>query len=104
MVGDAGMFAGVMKQRGIDVATLLHDDLAISANSGSTWFTNLLGYSESFVSSLNDYERLFSTDGVTDMTVGGEDGFFGVMGEAYRGYLNQHLDAGFENVLADFRS
>ncbi len=104
MVGDAGMFAGVMKQRGIDVATLLHDNLAISANSGSTWFTNLLGYSESFVSSLNDYETLFSTDGVTDMTVGGEDGFFGVMGEAYRGYLNQHLDAGFENVLADFRS
>jgi len=104
MVGDAAMFAGVMKQRGIDVATLLHDDLAISANSGSTWFTNLLGYSESFVSSLNDYEKLFSTDGVTDMTVGGENGFFGVMGEAYRGYLNQHLDAGFENVLANFRS
>jgi hypothetical protein len=104
MVGDAGMFAGVMKQRGIDVATLLRDDLAISANSGSTWFTNLLGYSDSFVSSLNDYERLFGTDGVTDMTVGGADGFFGVMGEAYRGYLNQHLDVGFENVLADFES
>jgi len=104
LVGDAGMFAGVIKQRGIDVATLLRDDLAISANSGSTWFTNLLGYSESFVSSLNDYDRLFSTDGVTDMTVGGEDGFFGVMGEAYLGYLNQHLDTGFENVLADFRS
>jgi hypothetical protein len=104
MVGDAGMFAGVMKQRGIDVATLLRDDLAISANSGSTWFTNLLGYSDSFVASLNDYERLFSTDAVADMTVGGGDGFFGVMGEAYRGYLNQHLDAGFDTVLADLES
>jgi len=103
MVADAGMFASVMKLREIDVETLVRDDLAISANSGSTWFTNLLGYSDSFVNSLNDYENIFSTDSVTDMTVGGTDGFFGVMGEAYRGYLNQHLDFGFQNVLDELK-
>lgn len=55
LAGDAGMFAGVMKYYGINLDKLLQDDLVISANSGSTWFTNLLAYSGSFVDSLNDY-------------------------------------------------
>lgn len=92
LAADAGMFAGVMRYYGIDLAALLKDDLAISANSGSTWFANLLAYSDSFVDSLNDYERLFSTDvNLDEIVVGGDDGFFGVMGEAYDRYLLDYL-------------
>ena len=88
LAADAGMFAGLINYFGIDVSGLLHDDLAISANSGSTWFTNLLAYSQPFVNSLNDYENLFRTDvNLDELTVGEADGFFGVMGEAYDKYL-----------------
>lgn len=106
LAADAGMFAGVMKYYDIDVATLLQDDLVISANSGSTWFTNLLGYSPSFVDSLNDYERLFSTDvNLDELGVGGEDGFFGVMGEAYDRYLLGYLTGdALERLLSDVGS
>jgi len=102
LAADAGMFAGVMKYYGIDLAALLQDDLAISANSGSTWFANLLAYSDSFVNSLNDYERLFSTDvNLDEIVVGGDDGFFGVMGEAYDRYLLDYLTGdGLDRLLA----
>lgn len=113
MAADAGMLAGVLKYYntdGIDanniaLASLLHDDLAISANSGSTWFVNLLAFSDSFNASLSNYEDLFSVDGTTlssgDITTGGGDGFFGVMGEAYQDYLNVDLNDVKRIIAAD---
>ena len=102
LAADAGMFAGVINYFGIDVSGLLHDDLAISANSGSTWFTNLLAYSQPFVNSLNDYENLFRTDiNLDELTVGEADGFLGVMGEAYDKYLFGYFTGdGLERLLA----
>ena len=103
LAGDASMFAGVMKYYGINLDKLLQDDLVISANSGSTWFANLLAYSGSFIDSLNDYERLFSTDiNLGEVVVGGDDGFLGVMGETYDRYLLDYLTGdGIERLLAD---
>ncbi len=113
MAADAGMLAGVLKYYNTDsdltnnvtLASLLHDDLAISANSGSTWFVNLLAFSDSFNASLNDYTKLFSVDGMTlsrgDITTGGSDGFFGVMGEAYQDYLKVDLNDVKRVIAAD---
>ena len=110
LVADAAMLAGVLKHfntdanpsNNLDVASLLNDELTISANSGSTWFVNLLAFSPSFVASLNDYGNLFSTDGTRDLwtdykagsntTPAGVDGFFGVMGEQYHSYVHKYLE------------
>ena len=110
LVADAAMLAGVLKyfnsdsnpSNDLDIASLLNDELTISANSGSTWFVNLLAFSPSFVASLNDYTNLFATDGIRDIstdyragsdtTPAGIDGFFGVMGEQYNGFVHKYVD------------
>ena len=64
MTADAGLLAGLLKyfSKNGDPTTigdLLSNTTAISANSGSSWFTNLLGYSQEFVNSLQDYDKFF---------------------------------------------
>jgi uncharacterized repeat protein (TIGR02059 family) len=115
LTADSGMLAGLLKYYNTDmlngnlntandvtVAMLLNDEMALSANSGSTWFLDLLGYSQPFVDSLNDYTRMFSKDGTYDLTTGGADGFFGVMGEAFNDYLDVSIADMWRDVQADF--
>jgi hypothetical protein len=123
MVADAAMFAGVMKyfnndsdvNNNINVASLLNDNIDISANSGSTWFVNLLAYSPSFVNSLNDYDNLFDKDSDFDTATAystaedypahtSVDGFFGVMGEQYNNYVNRYIDAATGAIKNTFRT
>ena len=68
MTADAGLFAGLLQHfssEGVSttIGHLLSKISAVSANSGSSWFTDLLAYSPSFEDSLQDYTHFFSKNG-----------------------------------------
>lgn len=85
---DAGLIAGLLDYYDgtgtADLAlleSLFNDSLTLSANSGSTWFLDLLAYQETFGASLVDYQNLFDA---------GANGFMGEMGTAYQSYFTAH--------------
>ena len=66
MTADAGLFAGLLdyfssKNDSTTISNLLSKVSAVSANSGSSWFTDLLAYSKSFDSSLQNYKSFFTS-------------------------------------------
>jgi autotransporter passenger strand-loop-strand repeat protein len=68
MTADAGLFAGLLEHFSSEgapttIGNLLSKESAVSANSGSSWFTDLLAYSQSFDNSLQNYSQLFSPNG-----------------------------------------
>ena len=79
MTADAGLFAGLLQHFGASttIGDLLSKVSAVSANSGSSWFTDLLAYSPDFEDSLQDYTHFFS-----------ENGYMGKLKTAYYNYAN----------------
>jgi autotransporter passenger strand-loop-strand repeat protein len=66
MTADAGLFAGLLdyfSSKEPTIGKLLSNESAVSANSGSSWFMDLLAYSKSFDNSLQDYNDFFSKTG-----------------------------------------
>ena len=68
MTADAGLFAGLLQHFGSEgasttIGNLLSKVSAVSANSGSSWFADLLAYSPAFENSLQNYTDFFSSDG-----------------------------------------
>ena len=82
MTADAGLFAGLLQHFSSEGASTTIGDLlskvsAVSANSGSSWFTDLLAYSPNFEDSLQDYTHFFS-----------KNGYMGELETAYYNYAN----------------
>jgi len=68
MTSDAALFAGLLEYFSNEgapttIANLLSKESAVSANSGSSWFMDLLAYSPSFDNSLQNYTAFFSQSG-----------------------------------------
>jgi hypothetical protein len=68
MAADAGLFAGLLQHfssegMSVTIGDLLSKVSAVSANSGSSWFTDLLAYSTEFENSLTNYSDFFSPEG-----------------------------------------
>ena len=82
MTADAGLFAGLLQHFGSEgasttIGNLLSKVSAVSANSGSSWFADLLAYSPAFENSLQNYTDFFSSDG-----------YMGQLKTAYYNYAN----------------
>ena len=81
MTADAGLFAGLLdyfSSKGTTIHDLLSKVSAVSANSGSSWFTDLLAYQQSFDSSLQNYKSFFTSP----------TGYMQQLETAYNNYVN----------------
>lgn len=68
LYGDAAMVAGLLQYQETQgnlagLKNLFSDLEVVSANSGSTWFVDLLGYSTNFAASLQDYKNFVTPSG-----------------------------------------
>jgi hypothetical protein len=64
MTADAGLFAGLLdyfSSKGTTIHDLLSNVSAVSANSGGSWFTDLLAYSKNFDGDLQNYKSFFTS-------------------------------------------
>lgn len=97
MTADAGLFAGLLNHfdsegASTTIGNLLSKVSAVSANSGSSWFTDLLAYSPAFENSLQNYADFFSPDG-----------YMGQLKTAYYNYANLPSN-GINQYIVDFLS
>ena len=96
MTSDAALFAGLLEYFSNEgapttIANLLSKESAVSANSGSSWFTDLLAYSQSFDNSLQNYSAFFS-----------QSGYMGQLETAYYNYAtapNTNIDRVIVSIL-----
>ena len=97
MTADAGLFAGLLQHFGSEgasttIGNLLSKVSAVSANSGSSWFADLLAYSPAFENSLQNYTDFFSSDG-----------YMGQLKTAYYNYANLPSN-GVNQYIVEFLS
>ena len=97
MTADAGLFAGLLNHfdsegASTTIGNLLSKISAVSANSGSSWFTDLLAYSPAFENSLQNYADFFSPDG-----------YMGQLKTAYYNYANLPSN-GINQYIVEFLS